>query len=212
MAHYDLLIAQWTEAQASGAEASPLPASLEGFVQAQTLRYGENPHQPAALYRLAQEGGVAAGTLLAGKPLSYNNLLDMDAAYRAAYGLAEHGCTIVKHTNPCGMAQAKTQAEAFTQALAGDPLSAFGGVIGFNQPLQLATAQAILESKLFVECIAAPAVHPAAQEALKSARTCACLWCPPATRRRPSTRTALAAACWCKPPITPRPKFPTGSA
>lgn len=167
VAEYDLLIAKWTEEQAANTAPSLLPPSLEGFVQVQTLRYGENPHQPAALYRMPQEGGVAAGTLLAGKPLSYNNLLDMDAAYRAAYGLHDHGCTIVKHTNPCGMAQAKSQAEVFKLALAGDPLSAFGGVIGFNQPLELSTVQAILESKLFVECIAAPAMNPDAQAALK---------------------------------------------
>ena len=136
----------------------------------QALRYGENPHQPAHLERDATGRGVAAGRLLQGKELSYNNLLDLDAAYRAAYGPGLHRCALVKHTNPCGLAEAVTQAEAFRRALSGDPVAAFGGVLGFSAVLEEATAAAIIESGLFVECIAAPGFDPPSRQLLGSRR------------------------------------------
>ena len=144
IADYDAAIAAWASGRA-----------------ARALRYGENPHQQAHLEVDGTGRGVAAGTLLQGKALSYNNFLDLDAAYRAVHRAAgeparTHRCAVVKHTNPCGLAEATTQAEAFRRALSGDPEAAFGGILGFNQPLEVATAVAIAESGLFVECIAAP--------------------------------------------------------
>lgn len=168
VADYDVLIANWADSEATGNTEAEFPAILPAFSHAQTLRYGENPHQKASLYRAVGESrGVAAGTLLAGKELSYNNYLDMDAAYRAAYIIRHAGCAIVKHTNPCGLSEAETQVQAFERALAGDPVSAFGSVIGFNTPVELDTVQAIKSTKLFVECIVAPGFTPEAAEELK---------------------------------------------
>ena len=142
------------------------------------LRYGENPHQEGWLETDGSGRGVAAGTLLHGKELSYNNLLDLDAAYRAAQGAGQR-CAVVKHTNPCGLAEADDQAEAFRRALTGDPEAAFGGILGFNQPLEPATADAILASGLFVECIAAPAFAPVAAERLSTRKNLRLLAVPP---------------------------------
>ena len=169
IAEYDRLIATWiTDAVTDEPEEStPLPLALPGFTRSNTLRYGENPHQAAALFTVdSGEVGVSQGTVLTGKPLSYNNFLDMDAAYRAAFGLGQFGCSVVKHTNPCGLAEASSQAEAFLLALEGDPVSAFGSILGFNAALQADTVRAILEKKLFVECIAAPGFDEEAKELL----------------------------------------------
>ena len=163
IASYDLAIASWAERamEPAGSELDPLPTALSGFQRKSSLRYGENPHQPAALYSSEVEtGGIANGTLLCGKALSYNNYLDMDAAYNAVLGVSASACSIVKHTNTCGLAQHESQAEAFKRAFAGDPISAFGSILGFNRPLELETAQAIRETKLFVECIVAPGFEP----------------------------------------------------
>ena len=148
------------EAGLSRAAARDFPAvlSLAGR-KAMDLRYGENPHQKAALYQ-SDGGGIAGARQLQGKELSYNNLLDLDAAWDLAQEFSEPVCAIIKHTNPCGIAVAKTQAEAYEKALSSDPVSAFGSVIGFNQPVTAATAEAM--SKLFVECVAAPGYEPAA--------------------------------------------------
>jgi len=148
------------EAGLSRAAARDFPAvlSLAGR-KAMDLRYGENPHQKAALYQ-SDGGGIAGARQLQGKELSYNNLLDLDAAWDLAREFAEPVCAIIKHTNPCGIAVAKTQVEAYEKALSSDPVSAFGSVIGFNQPVTAATAEAM--SKLFVECVAAPGYEPAA--------------------------------------------------
>lgn len=164
VAAYDQAIAMWSQ---DGAAVDP---GLPRFTASTPLRYGENPHQGAQL--LIEEGGrgVAAGILLQGKELSFNNLLDLDAAYRAAHGDGPHRCAVVKHTNTCGLAEAETQAEAFTAALSGDPMAAFGGVLGFNSALEGATAAVIKESGLFVECIAAPA-HTSEAIALLAGRT-----------------------------------------
>ncbi len=127
------------------------------------LRYGENPHQRAALYRLGG-GGVANSRQLQGKELSYNNLLDLDAAWELASEFTEPVAVIIKHTNPAGVAVAGTQHEAFEQALACDPVSAFGGILGFNRPVTEATANAC--AKLFVECVIAPEFESGAVEVL----------------------------------------------
>jgi len=144
-----------------------LPARVQLALSRQaTLRYGENPHQKAALYiptgRAAS--GLAGAKQLQGKELSYNNLVDLDAAWALSQEFARPAAVIVKHNNPCGTAEQDTLAEAYRMALACDPVSAFGSVIAFNRPLDAETAKEV--AKLFVECIVAPGYLPAAREAL----------------------------------------------
>ena len=134
------------------------------------LRYGENPHQRAALYALPGVSGPLGGELLQGKALSYNNLLDLDAAWRAAASFERPTVVIVKHLGPCGIASADSLAEAFPLALACDPVSAFGGVIAVNQPFDGAIARAL--DDLFVEAIAAPAFTAEAREVLSARTAC----------------------------------------
>jgi phosphoribosylaminoimidazolecarboxamide formyltransferase/IMP cyclohydrolase len=124
------------------------------------LRYGENPHQRAALYADPAVGGVANGTPLQGKELSYNNIVDLQAAWDLAQEFDETVCVIIKHTNPAGTATGATVLEAYRKALEADPVSAFGGVIGINRPVDGAAAEEI--AKLFVEAIAAPKFEEAA--------------------------------------------------
>ena len=134
------------------------------------LRYGENPHQRAALYGLPGTTGPLGGELIQGKPLSYNNLLDLDTAWRAAVAFERPTIAIVKHLSPCGIASADTLAQAFPPALAGDPVSAFGSVIAANRPLGGATAGAL--GDLFVEAIAAPAFTDEARQVLSERKGC----------------------------------------
>ena len=129
------------------------------------LRYGENPHQRAALYRLAGSGsGVASGEQLQGKELSYINVLDLDAAFRLATAFSEPAACIVKHTSPCGAATASDITEAYRLAFECDTRSAFGGIIGLNRPVTLGIVEQIRTADLFVECVIAPDFEP---EALK---------------------------------------------
>ncbi|MCS6778892.1 MAG: bifunctional phosphoribosylaminoimidazolecarboxamide formyltransferase/IMP cyclohydrolase [Geminicoccaceae bacterium] len=129
------------------------------------LRYGENPHQEAALYRLSSpRPGVATARRLQGKELSYNNLLDADAALEAVAEHSEPAVVIVKHANPCGVAVGPSLRSAWEKALASDPVSAFGGIVAVNRPLDAATAEAM--AALFLEVIVAPAVEPEAAELL----------------------------------------------
>ncbi len=167
-AGYDSLIARTLEeVQVEGEQVERRPA--EGFpaflaqpaMKVMDLRYGENPHQRAALYR-TNGSGVANGKQLQGKELSYNNLLDLDAAWDLACEFQEPVAVIIKHTNPAGVAVAATQKEAFEKALSCDSVSAFGGILGFSQPVTAATAEAI--GKLFLECIAAPGYEARALE------------------------------------------------
>ncbi len=127
------------------------------------LRYGENPHQPAALY---QRAGATAGPAAwrETKELSYNNLLDLEAAVALVGRFERPACVIVKHAQPCGAACADTQTEAWARALASDPVSAFGGVVAFNRALAGATAAGIAQR--FVECIAFPAISSEADQLL----------------------------------------------
>ncbi|DAC42766.1 MAG TPA: bifunctional phosphoribosylaminoimidazolecarboxamide formyltransferase/IMP cyclohydrolase [Candidatus Thalassarchaeaceae archaeon] len=136
-----------------------------------SLRYGENPHQPAAFYPNAGEKtGLSAALQHGGKPLSYNNYLDLDGALRLARSLIasgfenDHGCVVIKHTNPCGASVDKTQEGAWTNALESDPESAFGCVIAFTKPVQKKTAEAI--GNHFFECMIAPGYEPGALEIL----------------------------------------------
>jgi len=136
-----------------GGEGFPETLRLS-FRKAFDLRYGENPHQRAALYSDGSGKGVANGKQLQGKELSYNNIVDLQAAWDLAQEFEEPVCAIIKHTNPCGTAVAATLAEAYKRALECDPVSAFGGVIGVNRTIDRETATEM--AKLFVEAIAAP--------------------------------------------------------
>src|SRR5215472_10304893 len=132
------------------------------FTKLTDLRYGENPHQKAAMYTDGTGVGVANASKVQGKELSYNNMVDLQAAWDLAQEFEEPVCAIIKHTNPCGTATASTLAEAYKRALECDPVSAFGGVIGVNRPLDAAAAEEMV--KLFLEVIGAPSFEPAAVE------------------------------------------------
>jgi phosphoribosylaminoimidazolecarboxamide formyltransferase/IMP cyclohydrolase len=139
------------------AEKPPLPERVHLALQKQQpLRYGENPHQAAALYipSGSAPSGLAAAKQLQGKELSYNNYVDLEAARSLAAEFAQPAAVIVKHNNPCGTAEQETLLGAYLKALASDPVSAFGGVLAFNRAVDAATAEEV--AKLFVECIAAP--------------------------------------------------------
>ncbi|MBZ5704365.1 MAG: bifunctional phosphoribosylaminoimidazolecarboxamide formyltransferase/IMP cyclohydrolase [Acidobacteriia bacterium] len=142
--------------------AGGFPQTLRlSFNKAMDLRYGENPHQKAAMYSDGSGTGVANGRQLQGKELSYNNIVDLQAAWDLAQEFSEPVCAIIKHTNPCGTATGKTLVEAYKKALECDPVSAFGGVIGVNRPIDAQTAEEM--AKLFLEVIAAPAFDEAAR-------------------------------------------------
>ena len=126
----------------------------------QTLRYGENPHQRAALYTDGTGQGIANALQLQGKELSYNNLVDLDACWELVSEFDETAVVIVKHTNPCGASTGATVLSAYNRALAADPVSAFGGIIGINREVDAAAAEEI--AKLFVEAIVAPSFTPEA--------------------------------------------------
>lgn len=126
------------------------------------LRYGENPHQRAAMYSDGSGAGVANGKQLQGKELSFNNIVDLQAAWDLAQEFEETACAIIKHTNPSGASTGKTLLEAYMRAKETDPVSAFGGVIGVNRAIDGAAAEEI--AKLFVEAIAAPGYSPEARE------------------------------------------------
>jgi len=170
-AAYDTAIANTldsiAEPPASAPSASSAPSAFPSALRinlplAQSLRYGENPHQRAALYSDGSGLGIAGATQLQGKELSFNNLVDLDACWELAQEFTQPAVIIVKHTNPCGAAIAPTVLEAYKKALSSDPVSAFGGVIGINRPVDADAAEEI--AKLFVEAIAAPSFTPAARE------------------------------------------------
>jgi phosphoribosylaminoimidazolecarboxamide formyltransferase/IMP cyclohydrolase len=162
-ARYDAMVSGYL-----GAE-DLLPESLTlTFDKVQEMRYGENPHQQAAFYaeaggRSALSGTVAGLSQLQGKALSFNNIADTDAALECVKVFDEPACVIVKHGNPCGVAEGGTPQEAYDLAFATDPTSAFGGIIAFNRALDAATLEGILERQ-FVEVVIAPAVEDAAVE------------------------------------------------
>jgi phosphoribosylaminoimidazolecarboxamide formyltransferase / IMP cyclohydrolase len=141
-----------------------LPARLQiSAARTSALRYGENPHQQAALYSF-DHGGVAGAEQLHGKELSYNNLVDLDAAWQLIQEFDRPAAAIIKHTNPCGCAEHDALAHAYRMALEADPVSAFGGVLAFNRELDRETASEV--SKLFAEAVAAPTFSPEALELL----------------------------------------------
>jgi phosphoribosylaminoimidazolecarboxamide formyltransferase/IMP cyclohydrolase len=144
-------------------DAASFPATLRiSLPIAQSLRYGENPHQRAALYSDGSGLGIAGANQLQGKELSFNNLVDLEACWELAQEFDEPAVIIVKHTNPCGAATGASLVEAYKKALACDPVSAFGGVIGINREVDAEAAEEI--AKLFVEAIAAPGFSAGARE------------------------------------------------
>src|SRR6478672_779133 len=166
-AAYDSAIASTLERVSANGNFGLMPA--EGFpdrlrlsfTKVADLRYGENPHQKAAMYSDGSGAGVANSRQVQGKELSYNNIVDLQAAWDLAQDFEEPVCAIIKHTNPCGTATGKTLAEAYKKALECDPVSAFGGVIGVNRVVDGEAAEEM--AKLFLEVIAAPAFDEAAK-------------------------------------------------
>ncbi len=174
-AAYDAAVATWFQREHA------LPEQLSiALPRTAVLRYGENPHQAAALYTDGSVGGLAAAEQLGGKELSYNNLLDTDAAWGMAIDLDEPCVAIIKHTNPAGMAVAADLATAYERALEGDPVSAFGGIVASNRPIDAATAERIIE--VFTEVVIAPGFEDAALEVLRTKANLRILSMPSARR------------------------------
>ncbi|MDZ4755904.1 MAG: bifunctional phosphoribosylaminoimidazolecarboxamide formyltransferase/IMP cyclohydrolase [Phycisphaerae bacterium] len=177
-AEYDATIAAWmglTSLGSGGVGGDIFPSLLQlSYAAAQDLRYGENPHQRAAVYRDpgSNEPSVVTAQLLSGKPLSYNNLLDASAALELVQDLrdlfgATLCATIVKHTNPCGAGVADTAREAFLKAYAGDPLAAYGGIVALSGTVDMSAAQAIVEGDRFLEVIVAEYFEPDAAKLIE---------------------------------------------
>ncbi|WP_283138598.1 bifunctional phosphoribosylaminoimidazolecarboxamide formyltransferase/IMP cyclohydrolase [Rhizohabitans arisaemae] len=191
-AAYDVAVASWF-ASAYAPEEETVASGWPGFLgavwnRAGSLRYGENPHQRAALYT-ATDGapGLAQAELVHGKPMSYNNYVDADAARRAAYDFDEPCVAIIKHANPCGIAVGADVAEAHRKAHATDPLSAFGGVIAVNRPVSGAMARQVAE--VFTEVLVAPGFDEEALAVLTEKKNLRLLVCEPLSRSpRPEWR------------------------
>ena len=175
VAEYDAAVTAYLSAATAAAEqdeTDPLPERLNLSLQrVSLLRYGENPHQAGALYIPA--GGKAAGGLaqarqLHGRELSYNNLMDADAAWRVVSDFSEPTVAVIKHANPCGLSSHPDLAQAYLQAYGGDTVSAFGGIVGYNRRVTAAAAQAM--SPVFYEVVVAPDYAPAALEILRKKR------------------------------------------
>ena len=176
ISQYDGAISDYLSAidfDASSASALPVradfPAQYNGqFIKLQDLRYGENSHQQAALYRDVNPapGALVTAKQLQGKELSYNNIADADAAWECVKSFSETACVIVKHANPCGVAVGADALEAYTKAFKTDPTSAFGGIIAFNRVVDRAAAEVV--SKQFVEVLMAPGFTPEALDVFKS--------------------------------------------
>jgi phosphoribosylaminoimidazolecarboxamide formyltransferase/IMP cyclohydrolase len=169
-ASYDRAISTYLENQGSQAGVLPGTFTLTGH-QVQTLRYGENPHQAAAWYQTgATPTGWAAATKLQGKELSYNNLVDLEAARSIIAEFtdpnSDPAATIIKHNNPCGSAMGTTLLEAYEKAFNADSTSAFGGIVALNRPIDVATATALTQT--FLECVVAPGCEPNAQAILQA--------------------------------------------
>ncbi|WP_405806633.1 bifunctional phosphoribosylaminoimidazolecarboxamide formyltransferase/IMP cyclohydrolase [Streptomyces sp. NBC_00210] len=174
-AAYDVAVASWFASSYAPADDSVLPDFLGAtFERTNVLRYGENPHQAAALYSNGN-GGLADAEQLHGKEMSYNNYVDTEAARRAAYDHDGPAVAIIKHANPCGIAVGADVAEAHRKAHACDPLSAFGGVIAVNRPVTVALAEQVAE--IFTEVIVAPAYEDGAVEVLARKKNIRVLRC-----------------------------------
>ena len=176
-ATYDRAIRDYFATRARRQEAEPsasLPARLDlQFEQRLVLRYGENPHQRAAFYvePACDYACVARAEQLHGKELSFNNIFDLDSALNLVREFDRPAAVVIKHNNPCGAAVAPSLEEAFRHAYAGDPLSAYGGVLGFNREVDAETARQVTEPNRFIECIIAPAFSAGALETLTTRPT-----------------------------------------
>ncbi|MGP3773807.1 bifunctional phosphoribosylaminoimidazolecarboxamide formyltransferase/IMP cyclohydrolase [Streptomyces sp. SDT5-1] len=178
-AEYDIAVASWFASAYAPADDSQFPEFVAAALERKnTLRYGENPHQPAALYVDGTGTGLAEAEQLHGKEMSYNNYTDTDAARRAAYDHEDPCVAIIKHANPCGIAVASNVAEAHRKAHACDPLSAFGGVIAVNRPVTKEMAEQVAE--IFTEVIVAPDYEDGALEALTKKKNIRVLKAPAA--------------------------------
>jgi phosphoribosylaminoimidazolecarboxamide formyltransferase/IMP cyclohydrolase len=180
-AAYDAAIAEYlTAREVPGSGPAHFPEVLGAvFTKVQDLRYGENPHQAGAFYRAArepEEPNVAFARVLQGKELSYNNLLDLEAALAAVKEFDQVACAIVKHNTPCGVACGATPAEAFSRARACDPVSAFGGIVALNRTVDAAAAKEL--NDLFLECVVAPAFAPEGRELLAAKKNLRLLEAP----------------------------------
>ena len=161
-AQYDLTVSTYL----AGA-ADPLPDRLSWSMnKIADLRYGENPHQKAALYRTSTQGGIANAEVLSGKEMSFNNYVDAEAAWQLVCDFEQTACAIIKHTNPAGVGLGETPAEAYQKALATDPVSAFGGIVSFNCKVDAAAAQEVM--KIFTEVVIAPEFDDEALELLRA--------------------------------------------
>jgi phosphoribosylaminoimidazolecarboxamide formyltransferase/IMP cyclohydrolase len=189
-ATYDVNVASWMgNVVTDTSEGSGFPAWIGAtWDRARVLRYGENPHQRAALYTsgFAPQPGLAQATQLHGKEMSYNNYVDADAARRAAYDFDQPAVAIIKHANPCGIAVGADVAEAYRKAHACDPLSAFGGVIASNVPVSVAMSE--LVSDIFTEVVVAPDFDEGVLEILSRKKHVRLLRCAPAQRGGVDTR------------------------
>ncbi|WP_327640187.1 bifunctional phosphoribosylaminoimidazolecarboxamide formyltransferase/IMP cyclohydrolase [Kribbella sp. NBC_00482] len=176
-AEYDIAVASWMgNVLTDSSEGSGFPAWVgASWEKSAVLRYGENPHQPAALY-LNGRGGLAAAEQLHGKEMSYNNYVDADAARRTAYDFSEPAVAIIKHANPCGIAVGKDIAEAHRRAHECDPVSAYGGVIATNRPVSVDLAKQVAE--IFTEVLVAPAFEDGAVEILQAKKNIRLLVAP----------------------------------
>ncbi|MBI4523457.1 MAG: bifunctional phosphoribosylaminoimidazolecarboxamide formyltransferase/IMP cyclohydrolase [Deltaproteobacteria bacterium] len=171
-AHYDGMISNYLDSLDAERKPSRWSRTLNlQFTKIQDLRYGENPHQQAAFYASAESHGpsVAAATQIQGKELSFNNILDADAALATVMEFTETAAIVIKHNNPCGVAISRSSlADAFRKARACDPVSIFGGVIAFNRPVDEETAREL--SEIFLEIIVAPSFSPEAKAFLSSSK------------------------------------------
>jgi phosphoribosylaminoimidazolecarboxamide formyltransferase/IMP cyclohydrolase len=169
IAQYDAAISNYLSARQDDGSLAEYPAQMNStFVKVQDLRYGENSHQTAALYRdlFPAPGSLVSAKQLQGKELSYNNIADADAAWECVKSFDTPACVIVKHANPCGVAVGAHPAEAYSKAFKTDPTSAFGGIIAFNREVDGTAAQ--LVAKQFVEVLMAPSFSAEALEVFKS--------------------------------------------
>lgn len=169
VAEYDATVAGYLVEEEEGEEALPEQLALS-LTRVNTLRYGENPHQQGALYVPAggRAGGIAHAAQLHGRELSFNNLMDADAAWRTVSDFAQPAAVVIKHANPCGLSSHEDLEQAYRQAYAGDPVSAFGGIVGYNRTVTAAAAAAM--HPVFYEVVVAPDYEPAALEILKAKR------------------------------------------
>ena len=161
-AQYDIMVSSYL-----AGSSNELPERLTWTMnKIADLRYGENPHQRAALYQTSTRGGIANADVLSGKEMSFNNYVDAEAAWQLVSDFEQTACAIIKHTNPAGVGIAETAAEAYKKALATDPVSAFGGIVAFNRTVDAAAAEEV--TKIFTEVVIAPDYEAAALEILRA--------------------------------------------